>query len=74
MHGFILSYHCCSEKHFSPRLDVNFDSHLGIKYRSRLQGIEPWCLVKECIQGNYYARFHTAIFFTEKCTLFLELT
>ena len=74
MQRFILSYHCCSENHFSSRLDVNFDSHLGVTCRSMDAG--HWIIVRveECVQGNYYARFHTAIFSTEKCTLFLEFT
>ena len=66
MQGFILRYHCCSEKHFSSKPYVNFDSHLGVKYRSRAAGHRVMVLVKECVQGNYYARFHTAVFSTEK--------
>ena len=32
------SYHCCIEMHFTSRREVNFDSHLSVKYRSKAAG------------------------------------
>ena len=47
MQGFILRYHCCSEKHFSSRLDVNFDKVIWVlNVGQRLQGISSWCVSK----------------------------
>ena len=39
----------------------------------QFKGNWSWCLLEECVKGIYYARFHTAITATEKCTLILDL-
>ena len=32
------SYHCCSEMHFSSRLDINFDSQWSMNWQRVMHG------------------------------------
>ena len=58
------SYHGCREMNFISRLDVNFLDSSKILTKSveleiKVKGTGSRCLLKVCVKGNYYARFHT---------------
>ena len=61
------SYHCCTEMHFSSRLEVNFDKVIGARNEGQRQQVKSiWRTIT--MQGFILTATTTA----EKCTLFLD--
>ena len=57
------SYHCCREMNFLSALDIDFLNSSKILTKSveremKVKGTGSRCLLEECVNDNYYTRFH----------------